>query len=69
MIGQIFIQRAVMPMLGNATDEGAIAAAVPKAETCLSALEQLIDGNRYLAGDRLSLADLLLAGIYPALQP
>ena len=64
MITQIFIQRAVMPMMGNPSDEGAIAAALPKAETCLKALEQLIDGNRYLAGDRLSLADLLLIPIY-----
>jgi glutathione S-transferase len=64
LITQIFIQRAVMPMMGNPADEGAIAAALPKAETALGALEQLIDGNRYLAGDRLSLADLLLIPIY-----
>jgi glutathione S-transferase len=37
---------------------------VPNAETCLKALEELIDGNRYLAGDQLSLADLLLAPVY-----
>ena len=64
LISQIFMQRAVMPMIGNASDEAAIAAALPKAETALGALEQLIDGNRYLAGDRLSLADLLLIPIY-----
>jgi glutathione S-transferase len=68
MIGQIFIQRALMPMLGNASDEAAVAAALPKAETCLKALEQLIDGNRYLAGDQLSLADLLLAPVYDYLS-
>jgi glutathione S-transferase len=64
LITGIFIPRAVMPMLGNATDESVIAAAMPKAETALNALEQLIDGNPYLAGDRLSLADLLLIPIY-----
>ena len=64
LIGQIFMQRAVMPIIGNASDEAAIAAALPKAETALGALEQLIDGNRYLAGERLSLADLLLIPIY-----
>jgi glutathione S-transferase len=68
MISQIFIQRAVMPMLGNASDEAAISAALPKAETCLKALEQLIDGNAYLAGDKLSLADLLLVPIYDYLS-
>jgi glutathione S-transferase len=64
LIMQIFMQRAIMPMIGNPTDEGEIAAALPKAETALTALEQLIDGNPYLAGDRLSLADLLLIPIY-----
>jgi glutathione S-transferase len=64
MISQIFIQRAVMPMMGNTADEAAIAAALPQAETCVAALEQLIDGDPYLAGDRLSLADLLLIPVY-----
>ena len=64
MIGQIFIQRAIMPMVGHAADEAAIAAALPQAEASLKALEQLIGGNRYLAGDQLSLADLLLAPVY-----
>jgi glutathione S-transferase len=64
LITGIFMQRAVMPMLGNAADEAVIAAALPKAETSLKALEQLINGNRYLAGDHLSLADLLLIPIY-----
>jgi glutathione S-transferase len=64
LIGQIFIQRAVMPMVGNTADENAIAAAIPQAETAVAALEQLIDGNAYLAGERLSLADLLLIPVY-----
>jgi glutathione S-transferase len=64
MIGQIFMQRAVMPLIGNPSDEAAIAAALPNAATCLEALEQLIDGQPYLAGATLSLADLLLVPIY-----
>ena len=64
MIGQIFIQRAVMPMMGNAPDEAAIAAALPQARTSVAALENLLDGNACLAGDRLSLADLLLIPVY-----
>ena len=58
------IQRAVMPMMGNPADEAAIAAAIPQAETCVAALEKLIDGDRYLAGERLSLTDLLLIPVY-----
>jgi len=64
LIGKIFIQRAVVPMTGGTADEDAIAAAMPQAETCIVALEKLIDGNAYLAGDRLSLADLLLIPVY-----
>ncbi len=64
LIGQIFVQRAVMPIVGNAADEAAIAAAMPQAERAIAALEKLIDGNAYLAGDRLSLADLLLIPVY-----
>ena len=64
MILQIFVQRAVRPMTGGTADEDAIAAAIPQAETAVAALEKLIDGNAYLAGDRLSLADLLLIPVY-----
>ncbi|MGH6942947.1 MAG: glutathione S-transferase family protein [Geminicoccaceae bacterium] len=64
MITAIVVQRAIMPMLGQATDEGAIAAALPQAETCVRTLEKLIDGNTYLAGDTLSRADLLLIPVY-----
>ena len=64
MIGRIFIQRAVMPMMGKAADEQAVAAAIPQARTTVAALEKLIGGNACLAGDRLSLADLLLIPVY-----
>jgi glutathione S-transferase len=64
MIGRIFMQRAVMPMMGQSADEEMIAGAVPEAEACLAALETLIDGNTHLAGDSLSRADLLLVPIY-----
>lgn len=64
MIGQIFMQRAVMPMIGNTADEQVIAAGIPKAETAIAALEKIIGNNAYLAGDSLSLADLLLVPIY-----
>jgi glutathione S-transferase len=53
-----------MPITGGTADEEAIAAAIPRAETAVAALEKLIDGNAYLAGDRLSLADLLLIPVY-----
>jgi glutathione S-transferase len=64
LITQIVIQRMVMPMLGNQSDEAAISQALPQAKACLGALERLIDGNSYLAGETLSRADLLLIPIY-----
>jgi glutathione S-transferase len=68
MIGQIFIQRAVMPLLGEASDESAIEAAVPDAQRCLAALEELIGDRAFLGGDSLSRADLLLIPIYDYLS-
>ena len=64
LITQIFVQRAIMPMLGNASDEAAISQALPQAKTCLEALEKLIDGSPFLAGEKLSRADLLLIPIH-----
>ena len=64
LITQIFVQRAIMPMLGNASDEAAISQALPQAQTCLEALERLIDGHTHLAGETLSRADLLLIPVY-----
>lgn len=58
MVGQIFIQRAVMPLMGNEADEAAIEAAVPQAKVAVEALESLLGDSAYFAGDRLSLADL-----------
>lgn len=68
IIGQIFIQRAVMPMMGGAADESAIEAAVPEARVCISALEALIGDKVYLAGETLSRADLFLIPVYDYLS-
>ena len=68
MIGQIFMQRAVMPLLGEASDETAIETAMPEAQTCLAALEDLIGDRAFLGGESLSRADLLLVPIYDYLS-
>lgn len=64
MIGTCVIQRALMPMLGNAPDEAAVTAALPKAEGCLKVLDGLLVEGPYLAGGALSLADLHLIPVY-----
>jgi glutathione S-transferase len=58
----IGFQRIIGPALfGTAPDEAAIAAAVPAARLCLGELDRLLDDQPFMAGDRLSLADLMLA--------
>ena len=58
----IVFQRVIGPaLLGTPTDEGAIAAAVPTAQTCIAELDRLLGAQRFLAGDRLSIADIMLA--------
>jgi glutathione S-transferase len=58
----IVFQRVVGPaLLGMPTDEAVVAAAVPKAQTCIAELDRLLGEQRYLAGDQLSIADIMLA--------
>ncbi len=58
----IVFQRIVGPViLGTTPDEAAVAAAVPDAERCLGELDRLLGEQPFLAGDQLSIADLLLA--------
>jgi glutathione S-transferase len=58
----IVFQRIVGPkLLGTPTDEAAITAALPMARTCITELDRLLGTQTFLAGERLSLADLMLA--------
>lgn len=58
----IGFQRVVGPkLLGMATDEAMIAAAMPKAHAAFKELNRLLDGRSYFAGEAVSLADLLIA--------
>jgi len=58
----IVFNRIVAPvLLGSVPDETAIAAAMPMARTCISELNHLLGVQTFLVGDRLSLADLVLA--------
>ncbi|MDH3688685.1 MAG: glutathione S-transferase family protein [Gammaproteobacteria bacterium] len=63
-ITNIFIPRVVAPMTGGTTDEAAVEAEMPKAETCVRQLDKLVGNNKYAAGDTLSMADLALVPVY-----
>ncbi len=57
-VWDVFIQRAIVPQQGGESDEETIAAGLETAETCLTALEDLMGEEPYLAGPELTLADL-----------
>jgi glutathione S-transferase len=58
----IVFQRIIGPVLmGITPDESVIAAAKPDAKRCLNELDRLLGDQPFMAGDRLSLADILLA--------
>jgi glutathione S-transferase len=64
LIGAVFWQRAVTPMLGGTTDEKAVADAMPQVKRSVAALEALADDQGpYLCGPELSLADLHVAPV------
>jgi glutathione S-transferase len=53
--------RVVAPRINRPVDEDAIVAAIPNARICIAEIGRLLDGHSWMAGDSLSLADLLLA--------
>jgi glutathione S-transferase len=58
----IAFNRIIGPkLLGLPTDEAAIAEAMPMARTCFAELDRLLGDQAYFGGDRLSIADIMLA--------
>jgi glutathione S-transferase len=57
----IAFERFVAPRLGMKTDEDRIARSVPRAKLCLAEFERIQGDDEFLAGDRVSLADLMVA--------
>src|SRR6516162_2409659 len=53
--------RVVAPRVNRPVDEEAVANAVPNARICIAEIGRLLDGHPWMAGDAISLADLLLA--------
>ncbi|HEY1794679.1 MAG TPA: glutathione S-transferase family protein [Stellaceae bacterium] len=56
----IAFQRFVAPRLGMKTDEERIAKSVPQAKLCLAEFDRIQGEDVFLAGDRISLADLMV---------
>jgi glutathione S-transferase len=70
IIREIVLHR-LLPQLVGGTDERVIAEGTPKARLCLSEIERIKGGGKFLAGDQVSLADLYLAPLlfYLSLAP
>jgi len=58
LVWDIFVERVSVPTQGKPSDEARIAAALPRAATCLRVLDTCLAGQPWLAGPSLSLADL-----------
>jgi len=57
----VTFNRVVKPRFGLPVDETVIAEALPKARHCIAEISRLLNGQAWMAGNAISLADLLLA--------
>ena len=71
LVWGIFAERVRAAFEGRAPDQARIAAALPIAGTCLDELVELMADGPYLAGERVTLADLHAAPImiYAQMSP
>jgi glutathione S-transferase len=53
--------RVVAPRFNRPIDEDAVIKAIPNARICIAEIGRLLDGHTWMAGEAISLADLLLA--------
>ena len=61
LLGGVLFPRLVAPLLGQATDETKVAASLPRVRQCLGEIARLAGDQEFLAGEMLSLADLMVA--------
>jgi glutathione S-transferase len=55
----VLFQRFVAPLLGHPTDEAKVQAALPQVKSCLEEIARLAGDQEFLAGESVSLADLM----------
>jgi glutathione S-transferase len=59
LLANVIFQRLVAPRLGRRVDEEAITAALPKVRHCLGEIARLARDQPFLAGEAVTLADLM----------
>jgi glutathione S-transferase len=57
----VVFQRLIAPQFGMPVDEARFSAALPKAKVCIDELGRLLSDQAFMAGDAISIADVLLA--------
>jgi glutathione S-transferase len=60
----VLFNRMLAPRLGLPVDEAAITAALPRARLCVAEISRLMGDDPYLAGERVSLADLMVIPLF-----
>jgi glutathione S-transferase len=60
----ILFNRMLAPRLGLPVDEAAVMAALPQARLCVAEIARLMGEEPYLAGERISLADLMVIPLF-----
>lgn len=63
LVWDIYVERVSNPKEGKAPDESRVASALPQARVYLQALDNLINGFKFLADDRPTLADFHTAPV------
>jgi len=61
LVGGVLYPRIVAPRLGLPTDDAKVAASLPQVRLCLGEIARLAGDQEFLAGDMVSLADLMAA--------
>jgi len=64
ILGKVVWQRLITPMTGDQADDRIVQEAKPMVSLCLAEFERIKGVNRYLAGPKITLADLFLAPIF-----
>jgi glutathione S-transferase len=60
LLAGVLFQRFVAPLIGQSCDEEAVAKALPRVRHCIGEIARLADEQPFLAGDAVSLADLMV---------
>lgn len=64
VIGPVFFNRVVAPMMGGECDEAAVAAGLAEQPERFNFLNERVTGKEFLVGDQFSIADISIAGVF-----